>query len=129
MIHESDFTRRPETIKAQLETYNYYIVDLISSISLREPLLTIPPEAAQGSIMEAGPIGDDCEDINQVIVWSHSVSLRRRRGILPGHIRALGMDARSGLDAAEQLLAEAAQNFSASGGSKSNSDSILIFRR
>ncbi|KIM95656.1 hypothetical protein OIDMADRAFT_59440 [Oidiodendron maius Zn] len=69
----------PDSRLAVLETYHYYGVDLIPSISLREPLLTTSPTAAQGSVMEVGLIGGDCEDINYLIVWSDSVPLTSQR--------------------------------------------------
>lgn len=65
----------PEVLKptqAQLESHHCYGIDLIPSPSLRDRLLTIAPEVAHSFLMEVGIIGDEQEDITQLIVWSDS---------------------------------------------------------
>jgi hypothetical protein len=56
-------------IKSQLDTPHYYGIDMIASTSLRERLMTVTTEVARNFIAELGMIGNEREELGQVVIW------------------------------------------------------------
>lgn len=55
--------------KAQLDTPHYYGIDMVASPSLRERLCTVTTEVARSFISELGIIGNERDEVGQVIIW------------------------------------------------------------
>jgi hypothetical protein len=62
----------PSTLKpskSQLETPHYYGIDMVASPSLRERLMTVTTEVARNFVAELGMIGNEREELGQVVIW------------------------------------------------------------
>ncbi len=55
--------------KSQLETTHYYGIDMVASPSLRDRLMTVTTEVARSFVAELGIMGDEREEVGQVIIW------------------------------------------------------------
>lgn len=55
--------------KVQLDTPHYYGIDMVASVSLRERLCTVTTEVARSFVSELGIIGNELDDVGQVIIW------------------------------------------------------------
>jgi hypothetical protein len=55
--------------KVQLDTPHYYGIDMVASPSLRESLCTVTSEVARSFVAELGIVGNEREEVAQVIIW------------------------------------------------------------
>jgi len=56
-------------IKSQLDTPHFYGIDMIASPLLRDRLMTVTTEVARNFIADLGMIGNEREEVGQVVIW------------------------------------------------------------